>query len=50
MVRRLLCLGALVMVVCAVALGCDNSTKTKQETVKPDPDKVAPPKPGGKPG
>ena len=50
MLRRLLCFGALMLVVCLGGLGglgCDNSTKTKQQTIQPDPDKVAPPKPGG---
>jgi hypothetical protein len=47
MVRRLLCLGAVLLVVGVGALGCDKAAKTNPQTSQPDPDKVAPPKPGG---
>jgi hypothetical protein len=50
MVRRFFCLGALLLLVLVSALACDKTAKTKTESIQGDPDKVAPPKPGGKAG
>ena len=47
MVSRFLCLGALLLVVLVSGLACDNSTKSKTQSIQADPDKVSPPKPGG---
>jgi hypothetical protein len=50
MVRRLICLGAILLVALLSGVACDKTAKTKTESIQADPDKVAPPKPGGKAG
>jgi ABC-type oligopeptide transport system substrate-binding subunit len=47
MVRRFLCLAALLLLTVMCVPACDSSSKTKKENIVTDPDKVAPPKPGG---
>jgi hypothetical protein len=49
MVRRFLCLGALLLLFLLSVPGCDKA-KTSAGPIGSDPDRVAPPKAGGKAG
>jgi hypothetical protein len=50
MVRRFLCLATLLLVIGGSVPACDNKAKTSTQPVATDPDKVSPPRSGGKGG
>jgi hypothetical protein len=50
MIRRWLCLGALLLLIVLSVPACDNNTKTNTGPVATDPDKIATPRAGGKAG